>query len=48
MKKLHKLTAALLAMALLAGAVGCHTIKGAGKDIESAGEAVEESAEGAR
>jgi len=44
-KKLRKLTAALLAIALVAGAAGCNTIKGAGRDIESAGEAISDTAE---
>jgi predicted small secreted protein len=34
----------LLGTALLIGLVGCATMEGAGKDIESAGEAVQDAA----
>jgi predicted small secreted protein len=40
----------LILLALLAAFVlsGCNTIAGVGKDVKKAGEAVEESAEGAK
>jgi predicted small secreted protein len=34
----------LICLALLAGLSGCETIKGAGKDIQKAGEAIERAA----
>jgi len=46
---MKKIVAALLAVALLSiSTVGCHTVKGAGRDIQRGGQAVEEAAEGAR
>jgi len=48
-KTMKKIVAALLAVALLSiSTVGCHTVKGAGRDIQRGGQAVEEAAEGAR
>lgn len=40
----------LLALLLIAGVVanGCNTVKGAGKDIQKGGEAVEDAAESAQ
>lgn len=47
--KQSKTTSALLALLLLAGAFasGCNTVKGAGKDIQKGGEAVEDAADSA-
>ena len=43
---LRKKLAALIAVAgLVAGAVGCNTIEGMGKDVKAAGGAVEKAAE---
>lgn len=36
-----RLATILLAFFLLVGATGCETVKGAGKDIEKAGEAIQ-------
>lgn len=41
---MHRLLILLLALVLLAGLSGCETIKGAGKDIEKAGEAIQRAA----
>ena len=49
MKAIKKILAVLLVGALFSVAmIGCHTVKGAGKDIESGGRTVERAAEGAR
>ncbi len=49
MKALNKLTVAVLACALAGmGMVGCNTFKGAGKDIQKGGEAIENAADGAQ
>ena len=46
---MKRIVAALLAVAFLSIAtVGCHTVKGAGRDIQRGGQAVEEAAEDAR
>ncbi|WP_250207393.1 entericidin A/B family lipoprotein [Alteromonas oceanisediminis] len=44
--KLFKSVAAILATMLMLSAAGCATVEGAGKDIESAGEAVQDAADG--
>ncbi len=44
MKAALTMLIALFGLAL----AGCNTVEGAGEDIESAGEAIDESAEGAR
>lgn len=46
MKNQIKTIGALLCSVLLLAAAGCATIEGAGKDIESAGEAVQDAADG--
>ena len=46
MKKCHTLLLLLVA-ALTLGLAGCNTIAGAGQDIESAGDAIEDAAEDA-
>lgn len=43
----HRITIAILLSTLLLLSVGCATIEGAGKDIEAAGEKIQESAEDA-
>lgn len=45
--KTSKILGKLLCLALIFGAIasGCNTVKGAGKDIQKGGEAVEEAAE---
>ena len=49
MKELKKILAVLLVGTLFSAAtIGCHTVKGAGRDIESGGRTVERAAEGAR
>lgn len=46
---MKRIIGVLLAVALLSiSTVGCHTIKGAGRDIQRGGQAVEEAAEDAR
>lgn len=40
----HLMSLALVCMCLLVGLSGCETIKGAGKDIEKAGEAIQRAA----
>ena len=42
MKKLHTLTLALLTLTCFAAAA-CETVKGAGRDIEHAGQAVQDA-----
>lgn len=39
-----RISLALVCLALLVGLAGCETIKGAGKDIEKAGEAIQRAA----
>jgi predicted small secreted protein len=39
-----RLSLALICLALSVGFAGCETIKGAGKDIEKAGEAIQRAA----
>lgn len=46
MKNQLKTLSVLLCSALLLASAGCATIEGAGKDIESAGEAVQDAADG--
>ena len=41
---MRQLIFGLLVLALLALTTGCETIKGAGRDIQSAGEAIEDAA----
>ena len=50
MKVLARLTAALplIAIATALALGGCNTVKGAGKDIESAGDAIEDTAQDAK
>ena len=49
MKALKKILAVLLLGALFSAAtIGCHTVKGAGQDIEKGGRAVERAADHAR
>lgn len=49
MKTLKKFIAALaVGIFMSAGALGCHTVKGAGRDIQSGGKGIENAAEGAR
>lgn len=49
MKAIGRLTVALLVGSLLsAGAFGCHTVKGAGKDIQEGGKAVENASDSVR
>lgn len=49
MKVMNTVTLKILYMSLLLllfiGASGCNTVKGAGKDIENAGEAIQEGAD---
>lgn len=42
---LHFLKNIAISLTLLVGLAGCATIEGAGKDIESAGEAVQDAAD---
>jgi entericidin B len=39
-----KILAACWAAAFVVGAVACHTVEGAGKDVQSAGDAVSDTA----
>lgn len=48
MKAIKTIIMAVLLMGALFSAVGCHTVKGAGRDIQRGGQAVEEAAEEAR
>lgn len=49
MKTTLKTTALLLVLLLGAGSLSaCHTVKGAGKDIERAGEEIQEASDDAR
>ena len=49
MKAFRRLVVALVVGSLMsAGALGCNTFRGAGKDIQRGGEAVEDAAEGAQ
>lgn len=41
---MSKILTILLLMALACGTIGCETIKGAGRDIEKAGEAIQRAA----
>jgi predicted small secreted protein len=41
----EKLFALVIALGLAAGATGCNTVKGAGKDVQGAGKAVENTAD---
>lgn len=43
-KAISVLSSPLILLTLLVGLAGCATIEGAGKDIESAGEAVQDAA----
>ena len=45
LENLMKLRYLIVALAFAAGVSGCATIEGAGEDIQSAGEAIEEGAE---
>lgn len=44
-RRLHSLLAALILIGL-ASLAGCNTMEGFGEDVQSAGEAIEESADG--
>ena len=41
---MRTLTGIILVAALLLGAAGCETVKGVGRDVEKAGEAIQKSA----
>jgi len=43
-KILRSLAVAATIAALVAGAVGCHTVKGMGRDVQSVGRSVEDVA----
>jgi predicted small secreted protein len=43
-----KLVSVLVALALAVSVAGCNTVKGAGKDVQKAGQAVEHAADRAR
>ncbi len=45
MKLLRSLTAAALACGIVLAIAGCNTTKGAGKDLEKAGEGIQNSAD---
>ena len=45
---LKKFAALLAAVALLTGLAACNTVKGVGKDVEAAGEGVQNAADKAR
>ena len=42
---MSRLISALVAVGLLMGICGCETVKGVGRDVEKAGEAIQKSAE---
>jgi entericidin B len=44
----EKVIVLILAIGLVAGVAGCNTVKGAGKDVQSAGKAVERASDKAR
>jgi predicted small secreted protein len=44
----NKLVVLVMALALAAGVTGCNTVKGAGKDVQAAGKAVEKASDKAR
>jgi entericidin B len=49
MKAFKRVVVALVLGALIGiGALGCNTIKGAGKDVEKGGKSIQRSAEGAQ
>lgn len=43
--KIDKLFALVIAIGLAAGVTGCNTMKGAGKDVQGAGKAIENTAD---
>ncbi len=45
---LKRIIAAIVASGFLAGLAGCNTIQGAGKDVERAGEKVQDTAQRAK
>lgn len=48
MHVVRKIVLVLLAVLVIGGIAGCNTIKGAGKDIQRGGEALENAADRAR
>jgi predicted small secreted protein len=44
----EKLVVLVVALGLAAGVTGCNTVKGAGKDVQAAGKAVEKASDKAR
>ena len=45
---IKRLIAAVVAAGFMAGLAGCNTVQGAGKDVERAGEKVQDSAQRAK
>lgn len=48
MHALKKIVLVLLAVLVIGGIAGCNTLKGAGKDIQRGGEAIENAADRAK
>lgn len=48
MKRFSRTMVLFLVCALLAGALACNTVKGAGRDIQGGGRAIEGASDGAR
>ncbi len=43
--KIKSIVTVLLALAIIISTLGCHTIEGAGRDIERGGEAIQDAAD---